>query len=494
MTGEATAAPPSGEKARVTLISVGAAVVLTALKLAVGLVTGSLGMLSEAAHSGLDLVASVITLVSVRIAERPADRDHPYGHGRFENLSATLQGLLLLATASWIVYESLVRLFVRSVPVDASAWAFVVMGSSIAIDFWRSRMLLAAARRFHSAALEADALNFRADMYSSSVVIVGLALTFIGGRLATAPWLAKADAAAAFVVALMIIRLSGGLAARALGVLLDRAPEDLAQRMTDAVAAVPGVVRSHEVRLRESGHQLFADVVVTAGRTASLAEAHELTEHIEAAVRAIEPRTETLVHVEPMRAETETAAERIRAVALRLGVSTHHEQVYRLDDEDRSAGGDEPERSGDGTGHLEASLHLEVAPEQTLGGAHAVADRLVEALRDDNPALARVDTHIEVAAPAPVPRHRIPAGAAVERGTEILEVVRALGLGAHCHEVRLYRADGGAESDGWGAVLHCDFAPELPMREIHRRTERIEAALRERFPDLEYALIQAEPG
>ena len=333
-----------GEKTRVTMISIGAAVVLTALKLAVGLLTGSLGMLSEAAHSGLDLVASVITFASVRIAERPADRDHPYGHGRVENLSATLQGLLLLATAGWIVYESVVRLFVHPVPVDTTPWAFVVMGSSIAIDFWRSRMLLAAARKFHSAALEADALNFRADMYSSSVVIVGLALTLVGERLTAVPWLAKADAAAALVVAVMIIRLSGGLAARAIGVLLDRAPEDLAHRMTEAVTAVPGVVGSHEVRLRESGNRLFADVVVTTGRTTSLAEAHELTERIEAAMRAIEPRTETLVHVEPMRTDTESAAERIRAVALRLGVSTHHDQVYRVDDGDSSASGEEAQR------------------------------------------------------------------------------------------------------------------------------------------------------
>lgn len=461
------------EKTRVTLVSVVVAVALTAVKLVVGLLTGSLGMLSEAAHSGLDLVASLITFVSVRIAERPADADHPYGHGRVENLSATLQGLLLLATAGWIVYESVMRLFFRSVPVETSVWAFVVMGGSIAIDFWRSRMLLAAARKFHSAALEADALNFRADMYSSAVVIVGLALNYLGQRMGPgggAAWLAKADAVAALVVALMIMRLSGGLAARAVNVLLDRAPPDLAERMTRAVAAVPGVVRADRVRLRESGNRLFADAVVTAARTASLAEAHDLTERIEAAVRGVEPRTETLVHVEPIPTESETAADRIRAAALRMGLSTHHEQVYRVDD------------------RLEASLHLEVDPQLPLRAAYALADRLVAELQRDNPSLVKVDVHIEVAAPAPVPRQQIGIGTE-RRAAEILRIVRALDVGADCHEVRLYQTAG----QGWGAVLHCDFDPDLPMREIHRRTERIEYALRERFPELDYALIQAEP-
>lgn len=462
------------EKTRVTLMSVGAAIALTTLKLTVGLATGSLGLLSEAAHSGLDLVASVMTLASVRIAERPADADHPYGHGRFENLSATLQGLLLLATAGWIVYESIMRLFFHPVAVEPSVWAFAVMGASIVIDRWRSRMLLAAARKFYSAALEADALNFRADMYSSGVVIAGLALTYAGQRSGGVPWLARADAAAALVVALLIMRLSGGLAARAVGVLLDRAPQDLADRMSRAVAAVPGVVRSNRVRLRESGNRLLADVVVTAARTSSLAEAHELTERIEAAVRGVEARTETLVHVEPIPTETETAAERIRAVALRLGVSTHHEQVYFVD------------------GRLEASLHLEVAPGLPLHAAYAVSDRLIHALREDNPSLEEVDTHIEVAAPAPVPRHRVdPEGDEVrERIARILAVVHEVDARAHCHEVRLYDAEAEGAS---GVVLHCDFSPELPMREIHRRTERIELAIRDRFPELDYALIQAEP-
>jgi len=161
----------------VTAVSVVASLLLTCAKLAVGLLTGSLGLLAEAAHSALDLVSSLVTFFSVRIAGRPADESHPYGHGRAENLSAIVQGLLLLGTASWIAYESVKRIFFEDVAVQASLWAFAVMASSIIVDMWRSRMLSRAARRYRSRALEADALNFRADMLSSAVVIAGLGLT-----------------------------------------------------------------------------------------------------------------------------------------------------------------------------------------------------------------------------------------------------------------------------------------------------------------------------
>lgn len=177
------------------------------------------------------------------------------------------------------------------------------------------------------------------------------------------------------------------------------------------------------------------------------------------------------MHVEPISTETETAAERIRAISLRLGLSTHHEEVYRVD------------------GHLEASLHLEVAPQLPLRDAHALAGRLVATLQEDNASLERVDTHIEVAVPAPVPRHLIRTGTE-QRTTEMLTIVDGVGVAAHCHEVRLYQT----ADHAWGAVLHCDFDPDLPMRDIHRLTERIEYALRQHFPDLEYALVQAEPA
>lgn len=326
------------EKNRVTVVSVLASLVLTCAKLAVGLLTGSLGLLAEAAHSGLDLVASVITFFSVRIAGRPADESHPYGHGRAENLSAILQGALLLGTASWIAYESVIRIFFEDVAVEPSIWAFGVMGTSIVVDLWRSRMLTRVAEKYRSRALEADALNFRADMFSSVVVIIGLALVALGqGGI-----LSKADAVAALLVGGFIIYKSGGILLVSIDVLLDRAPKGLADSMRRATASVPGVVDVSSVRLRESGSRTFADVVVTVPRTTSAAEAHELTREVEEAIRGVDENADTLVHVEPVRSDAETAVDAIRATALRKGIRTHHEKVWR---------------SGE---HFEASLHVEV--------------------------------------------------------------------------------------------------------------------------------------
>ncbi len=461
------------DKSRVTLVSVGVGLVLAVLKLAVGLLTGSLGLISEAMHSALDFVASLMTYASVRIAGRPADADHVYGHGRVENLSATIQGVLLLGTATAIIYESVRRIFFVEVAVEPSIWAFVVMFGSVFVDLWRSRMLSAAARRYHSQALEADALNFRADMFSSVVVILGLAVAAAGALVGGAGWLARADAVAALVVALVIVVMSGRLATRAVGVLLDRSPSTLRERMTSAAAAVPGVIDSAPVRLRESGDRLFADITVQVPRTTSLSEAHTITEQVEESIREVEPRTQTVVHVEPLRSVEETAAEAIRAVAWQMGARTHHELVNRVGD------------------HLEASLHIEVEPELSLRKAHELAHHLVAAAQRENPQLRRVDTHIEVATPDPSQRREVSAWR-----PDIVEAVRRAvakaAVGAALHEVRVYSADE-AQVPGLDVVLHCGFEPDVPMGEIHRRTEIIELEIRRLLPSLEHVVIHAEP-
>jgi len=164
------------EKREAALSSVVAALLLTGLKLAIGLLTGSLGILAEAAHSGLDLVAALVTFFAVRLSDRPPDEHHLYGYGKIENLSALIETLLLLITCVWIIYEAIQRLFFKSVEIEASIWAFAVMGISIVVDITRSRILYAAARKHKSQALEADALHFSTDIWSSSVVIVGLGL------------------------------------------------------------------------------------------------------------------------------------------------------------------------------------------------------------------------------------------------------------------------------------------------------------------------------
>ncbi len=472
------AASERREKNRVTAVSVVASLLLTCAKLAVGLLTGSLGLLAEAAHSALDLVSSVVTFFSVRIAGRPADESHPYGHGRAENLSAIVQGLLLLGTASWIAYESVKRIFFEDVAVQASLWAFAVMASSIIVDMWRSRMLSRAARRYRSRALEADALNFRADMLSSAVVIAGLGLVALGNTLGRGGLLHKADAVAALLVGGLIIYKSGGVLLQSVNILLDRAPVGLAERVHRAAISVPGVLEAPSVRLRESGSSTFADVVVTVPRTTSAAEAHEITQEVEEAIRGVDERTDTLVHVEPVRSETESAAEAIRATALRMGIRTHHERVWR---------------SGEG---FEASFHVEVDPYLKLEEAHDLARRLGGAIREEYPHLLKVNSHIEVAEPEPGDKREITAEHR-ELAAKIGHLVLEANVEARAHEVRLYRAGRGTgvvdDTGSVDAVIHCDFPASTNMGEVHRRTELVEQTLKTRVPGLGYVVIHAEP-
>ena len=213
------------EKMVVALSSVVAAIGLTSMKLVVGLLTGSLGILAEAAHSGLDMVAALMTLFAVRFASRPADASHHYGHGKVENVSAFLEAGLLILTAIWIIYEAIRRLLFHDSHVEITIWAFVVMFVSIAVDATRSRVLLQAARRTGSQALEADALHFSTDIWSSSVVIAGLLVVWLTERFSLPGWLGQADAIAALGVSGIVIWVSARLAKETIDALLDRAPE-----------------------------------------------------------------------------------------------------------------------------------------------------------------------------------------------------------------------------------------------------------------------------
>lgn len=288
------------EKNSAALTSVIAAVGLTLFKIIVGVLTGSLGILAEAAHSGLDLVAALVTLLAVRMSGQPADREHLYGHGKIENLSALFETLLLLVTCVWIIYEAIQRLFFKVVTVELSIWAFVVMAVSIIIDYNRSRILFAAAKKHNSQALEADALHFSTDIWSSSVVIFGLIGVFIAERVEGLAFLHKADAVAALGVALIVIYVSVQLGIRTMRGLLDTAPKGLAEEIIRAVESLPGVVDCHDLRVRTSGPYMFIDAHVNMDGSRTLESAHDLTEVIEAKIREIAPSADVTIHAEPV--------------------------------------------------------------------------------------------------------------------------------------------------------------------------------------------------
>jgi cation diffusion facilitator family transporter len=345
------AARADREKRLVAASSVAAAVLLTAMKVAVGFATGSIGILSEAAHSGLDLVAAAVTLWAVRASAAPADRDHPYGHGKIENFSALFETGLLLSTCAWIVYESVKRLLEPAAHVEATPWAFAVMAISIAVDISRSRALARAARKHRSQALEADALHFSTDVWSSSVVIAGLVAVWCAERFQL-PWLARADAVAALGVAGIAVVVSLRLGKKSVDDLLDAAPPDLLARVA-AAARVGGVLGVSQVRMRSAGPAIFADVTLEVARGLDLDEGHEIAHRAEVAIREVVPDADVVVHAHP--ADGPLRPELLEAVGPPAGRGLRLEEirvVLRWKDDPAAA----PGGAADQAAKLEADL------------------------------------------------------------------------------------------------------------------------------------------
>ncbi len=469
--GAAEAPQDAREKRTVAAASVAAAVFLTAIKLVVGLLSGSIGILSEAAHSALDLVAAVVTLVAVRASAKPADREHTYGHGKVENISALFETALLFATCGWIIVEAGERLFLKNVHVEASAWAFAIMAVSIVVDVSRSRALARVAAKYGSQALEADALHFSTDVWSSAVVIVGLA----GVALARRPgleWLVKADAVAALGVAAIVVWITVQLGRKTVADLLDQIPPGLRDDLARSVR-VPGVVEVLRVRVRRSGPAAFADVTLTVDKSTPVGRAHGIATAGETAVRRLLPGADVVVHVEPADAETPERsadpAELVHAVADRLGFPVHDIHVHHVLDA------------------KSLELHLEVAPSLSVADAHRQATELESALRRAIPGLGQVVTHIE-----PQGEGAGSARAAPKDEGQVLAVLHELAadvrLHCHPHDVTVRRSE-----DGLSVSFHCAVDASTAITAAHELTERFERELRARLPHLGRIVIHVEP-
>lgn len=279
------------EKKSVALISVFAAVFLTGSKLIIGIVTGSLGILSEALHSGLDLVAAVITYFSVSVSDKPADRNHHFGHGKIENFSAFLETILLLITCGWIIYEAVIRLVSGNTHIEVNVWSYVVIVGSIIIDINRSRMLSEVAKKFNSQALEADALHFSTDIWSSSVVLLGLICANFGFYYA--------DSIAALGVAVIVLVVSYKLGKRSLDVLLDKAPLETINKIELILGTFSEIKHFHNLKVRTAGADTFVKVVLTVDEQFSLIQAHEICDKVEKEICSVIDRCEVFVHAEP---------------------------------------------------------------------------------------------------------------------------------------------------------------------------------------------------
>jgi len=279
------------EKSRVAFYSVLAAIILTSFKIVVGVWTNSLGILSEALHSGLDLVAAVITLFAVRLADRPADKTHNYGHGKVENLSALVETLLLLVTCIWIIYEAVHRLISGKTELDVNIWSFLVVIISIGIDYSRSRALSRVAKKYNSQALEADALHFSTDIWSSGVVLLGLICAAFGFLFA--------DAIAALFVAIIVIFVSFKLGKKAIDALLDKSPEETVAKIEEILQLAKHITRFHDLKVRTSGALTLVEVNVHVTPGITIEVAHQISHDVEHEIKQFVDRCEVHIHIEP---------------------------------------------------------------------------------------------------------------------------------------------------------------------------------------------------
>jgi cation diffusion facilitator family transporter len=448
--------------------SVLAALVITGLKIAVGVTTGSLGILSEAAHSGLDLIASILTFFSVRVSDKPADADHQYGHGKVENFSAFVETGLLLLTCIWIIYEAALRLFFRRIDIEPSIAAFAVMLFSMGMDFWRSRVLGKIANKYDSQALEADALHFSTDIWSAGVVVLGLALV-LAGRTFHIEWLRDSDPVAALVVAGVVVSVSWRLARRTIDALLDAAPKGVRSQIYDAVLRLDGVLEVDRVRIRRAGNRYFADLAVGLARTVTFQRSGQLVAAVAESVRRILPDADVTVQPLPRAQTSENVFDRVRAAATDKNLNVHDISVQELD------------------GHLHVEQHVELDERMSLKDAHDRVTELEADMRRDVPEIADILTHIE-SEPATIERpeevvsdleleHRLKAVAA--QFPEVLDV----------HDFAIKRVRGRLY-----VSCHCTMPDDLSLARVHDIQTELEIRFKQDAPELFRVLIHPEPS
>ncbi len=442
------------------------ATAITALKIVVGITTGSLGILSEAAHSGLDLIAAFITLLSVRVSDKPADADHQYGHGKVENFSAFLETGLLLLTCVWIVYEAIRRLFFHHVEIEPTVAAFLVMLASMAVDWWRSRALQRVAIKYDSQALQADALHFSTDIWSSGVVILGLVLVALGHRLEIG-WLRDADPIAALIVAGVVVYVSSRLARQTIDALLDAAPTGARARILDEVTRVESVVDVDRVRIRRAGNRYFADLSVALRRNVTFQKSGQVAEDVAEAVHHVLPDADVVVHPIPRAPREENLFDRIRGVAARSNLNVHEVSVQDLG------------------GWLHVEQHLELDERLALKDAHDLVTRLEGEIRAEVPEISSILTHIE-SEPGhiettdeirdPALEHRLRRIAS--EFPEILDM----------HEFILKQA-----GSRINLSCHCTLPDTLPLARVHDISTELEIRFKQHAPELFKVLIHTEP-
>jgi cation diffusion facilitator family transporter len=446
---------------RTALISVVAACVLIALKLGTGLATGSLGLVSEAVHSGTDLVAALLTFFAVGVAVRPADRGHAYGHGKAEHLSALAEGGFLVLASLFIAYQALARLTgLTESEVDPTWYAIGVVLLVIVIDASRTHVSLRAARQYHSEALLANALHFGSDLLGSTAVLIGLLVARAGYP--------QADSIAALFVALLVLVAAGRLMRRNVDVLMDRVPVEAERAARRAIEALDPAVQLRRLRMRQAAGQHFADVVIGVSPDAAVGQAHAAADAVEEAVQDALPESDVVVHVEPQ--DEAELRERVHAAALSVPSvrEVHNLRVLNVD------------------GGLQVALHLKLPGELSLEDAHALASSVEQAIASAVPEVSSVQTHLE---PLREPgAGTAPAQADVQANADAVRDVVREATGTEPRELRFLETE-----DGLVVFLTLGFDPDSRLADAHARASEIEERIREACSGVADVIVHTEP-
>jgi cation diffusion facilitator family transporter len=446
--------------------SVLAAALLTALKLVSGLLTNSLGILSEGLHSGLDFVAAGITLIAVRRASKAPDSDHLYGHGKIENFAALAETIILWITSVWIIFEAWHRIETQNWP-EASIWGIIIMVIGVIVTFQQSRVLYRTAEKHGSQALEADALHFRTDMISSIVVLLGLGFVWIDFPIA--------DPLSAIGVAIIIFVVSARLGKRTFDALTDSAPQGLQEEIMQRVSEVSGVVECTRIRARHSGPELFADIVVTIDETIATAEAHSIAESIEQKLIVLAPRVDVVVHIEPAEGDLSQYSkmniyDQMQVIARRLPEvqSVHNIRVFEIAD------------------CIDVAADLEMSTDLTLEEAHTVSEMFEERLRELAVNINSVTLHLETA------MTKDEAQDITSESVEIVEAVKKV-VSEFAPPVNYREANIREERVGVSVLLDCTIPGQMTLTESHDIADAIEKRILERLEVVKSVFIHFDP-
>jgi cation diffusion facilitator family transporter len=439
---------------RTALVSVGAAAALAAIKLGAGVASGSLGLVSEALHSGTDLVAAVLTFFAIGVAGRPADRAHQYGHGKAEHLAALGEAAVLALVSVAVAALAVARLTgAAESEVDTAWWLFAVVAVVLAIDLSRTVVSWRAARRYGSEALLSNALHFGSDLAGTLAVLAGLA--------AAAAGYPAGDSLAALFVAGLVLLAAGRLIRRNVDVLMDRAPADVEEAARTAIGGIEPPVELERLRLRQAAGRTFADAVIAVPPDAAVGQGHAAADRVESALERTLPGIDVVVHVEPR----SDAALRERAHAAALSVprvrEIHNLRLVSLD------------------GVTELSLHLKLPGELALDEAHGVAEEVERAICRAVPEISRVQTHLEPLAE--------PGAGEEVNAAEIAAAVARAAAGPP-RELRLLRTDRGVV-----ALVTLGLEPGTSLAEAHARASEVEERLRRERPDVADVIVHTEP-